>query len=446
MENSNTFLLQDVVTKETKEINSLLDLKFFLNTLKDNDLSNLKLTISTKKKSNSKKKGNGEGTLYYSETLKKWIGQFWNGNKRVTLTQKKNETVKSFKDRYYKSKQEAEDGVYIEKSKESISSLAKAYIEQKRLDEDVSPRSYRRKLNTLKQIEKTCNNFCYIPIQNVTIKHIEKAKEKIKEYSNSEIDKMWQLLKKVFSIACSPSRKILIYNLMQDENLKKPISKKKTKKVKPLTVKEFQRLNEILDNEERNHKYRNIVKMQGISGMRIGEVLARSINDYDPKKQLFNVHNTLTQDENYHVIWSEHTKNYNKATQEDEGQRYLPLNTKSELFNSLVTIIKEQQNKKINNVRNLLFWDYEKNDFVSPNNVNNWLKRLNTKYKICNEELTTHRLRHTAITNWAKLGIPLKVIQYFAGHVKGSSVTEKTYIDISLEFSTEILNKLSKSA
>ena len=108
MENSNTFLLQDVVTKETKEINSLLDLKFFLNTLKDNDLSNLELTISTKKKSNSKKKGNGEGTLYYSETLKKWIGQFWNGNKRVTLTQKKNETVKSFKDRYYKSKQEAE--------------------------------------------------------------------------------------------------------------------------------------------------------------------------------------------------------------------------------------------------------------------------------------------------------------------------------------------------
>ena len=442
MENSNTFLLQDVVTKETKEINNLLDLKFFLNTLKDNDLSNLELTISSKKKSNSKKKGNGEGTLYYSETLKKWIGQFWNGNKRVTLTQKKNETVKSFKERYYKSKQEAEDGVYIEKSKESIVSLAKDYIEQKRLDGDISPRSYRRKLDTLNQIKKTCSNFCCIPIQNVTIKNIENAKGKIKEYSNSEIDKMWQLLKKVFSIACSPSHKILVYNLMQDENLKKPISNKKTKKVKPLTVEEFKRLNEILDNEERNHKYRNIIKMQCISGMRIGEVLARSINDYDSEKQLFNIHNTLTQDNNYHVIWSEYTKNYNKMIQEDEGQRFLPLNTQSHLFNDLITVIQEQESKGINNIYGLLFWNYKENKFISPSNINSWLSRLNKKYNICTEGLSTHRVRHTAITNWAKLGIPLKVIQYFAGHVEGSSVTEKTYIDVSLEFSMETLNNL----
>lgn len=44
--------------------------------------------------------------------------------------------------------------------------------------------------------------------------------------------------------------------------------------------------------EERNHPYRNIAKMQSISGMRIGEVLARSKDDYNKDTKQFDVHNT----------------------------------------------------------------------------------------------------------------------------------------------------------
>ncbi len=85
---------------------------------------------------------------------------------------------------------------------------------------------------------------------------------------------------------------------------------------------------------------RNIAKMQGISGMRIGEVLARSKDDYNKDTQQFDVHNTLTQDEHYHVILGEHTKTYNKKTQIDEGQRYLPLD--NNLLSGLIDIIEEQ--------------------------------------------------------------------------------------------------------
>ena len=62
------------------------------------------------------------------------------------------------------------------------------------------------------------SNFCILPIQQVTIKHLENAKVEIKQYANSVIDKIWRFLVKAFSIACSPSRKIIIYNLMLDEN------------------------------------------------------------------------------------------------------------------------------------------------------------------------------------------------------------------------------------
>lgn len=175
--------------------------------------------------------------------------------------------------------------------------------------------------------------------------------------------------------------------------------------------------------------------MQSILGMRIGEVLARSKDDYNKDTQQFDVHNTLTQDEHYHVILGEHTKTYNKKTQIDEGQRYLPLD--NNLFNELVDIIEEQCNKKIR----MLFWDYEKNTFITPSEVNSWLKRLNAKYNICTLEITTHRLRHTALTHWKKIGIDLSAIQYLVGHVEGSDVTDEVYIDISEKYAFEELEK-----
>ena len=73
------------------------------------------------------------------------------------------------------------------------------------------------------------------------------------------------------------------------------------------------------------------------------------------------------------------------------------------LFSELVDIIEEQCNKKVKNIYNLLFWDYAKNTFITPSEVNSWLKRLNAKYHICTLELTTHRLRHTALTHWKEL-------------------------------------------
>ena len=34
------------------------------------------------------------------------------------------------------------------------------------------------------------------------------------------------------------------------------------------------------------------------------------------------------------------------------------------------------------NLYGLLFWNYERNTFITPKEVNAWLRRLNTKYKI----------------------------------------------------------------
>lgn len=393
-----------------------------------------------KRNTKTRQVGNGEGSLYKSKKLNCWIYQYYDvTGKRQTMRQKKTETAKEFNVRVTKIKNSLNTGSYISKSNETIVTIAEQYLKDKYIDGSTTGRTYKRNLETLEQIKKTCSRFCNIPIQDVTIRHIEDAKQEIKQYSNNTIDKIWCLLKKVFSIACSPSRKILVYNLMLDENLKKPLSIKKTVKVKSLSHQEFEKLNNILDNEERQHPYRNIVKMQCISGMRIGEVLARSKNDYNKKTQEFDVNNTLTQDDNYRTILGEHTKTYNKKTQIDEGQRYLPLN--NTLFAELGSLIEEQCNKKITNIYSLLFWDYEKNTFITPNEIDSWLKRLNKKYNI-SSTLHTHRLRHTALTYWMEIGMPMEVIQYLAGHVEGSDITSNVYIDTSLEYVKNEMKKL----
>lgn len=393
-----------------------------------------------KRNTRTKTRGNGEGTIYYSEALHCWVAQYLSpSGKRKTMKQKKNEKISDFKKRFNDIISQKNNGTYIENSKETVVSIAKQYIEQKHKNGVTSGRSYKRELETLNQIKKTCANFCNLPIQKVTIQHIEDAKKNIKKYANNVIDKIWSMLGKTFAIACSPSRKILIFNIMQDINLAKPISEKTKKPIKALTLDEYNKLTKILDNQEKNHPYRNIIKMQCISGMRIGEVLARSFNDFDKTNNSFNVHNTLTQDENYNYYIGEHTKTYNKKEQIDKGQRYLPLNTS--LFSSIIDIIKEENDKKLTNIYNLLFWDYENNFFITPSEINNWLSRLNNKYKISPNGLSTHRLRHYAITYWGILGVPLPIIQYLAGHVDGSKITKDTYINVSFDFVDSELKK-----
>lgn len=381
-----------------------------------------------------KSKGNGEGTIYISSKTGLYVGQYVLDGKRQSVYQRKNEKAGDFKIRFNKIINSINNGTYIGKSSETLETIIIRHIEQKNKDGITSSNSYKRDKETLEQIRKCCSNFIYKPVQKVTLFDIEKSKEKMKQYKKSGIDRAWRLLFKGFRIASSPSNRLIPYNIMDDENLKKPVSEKITEKVKPLTVAEEKRLNEILDNEERNHPYRNIVKLELITAMRIGEALARSINNIDKENKKLLINNTLTEDTDGTVILGEHTKTYNKTTGIDEGIRNFPISKEID------EIISEQTKDNITNIFGLLFWDYEKNTFISPKEINAWLRRLNAKYKI-SKTLHNHKLRHTRITRWKEEGMDLNAIQYLAGHVEGSEITNKVYIDVSENFAFEQLEK-----
>ena len=385
-----------------------------------------------------KVKGNGEGTIYKSSRTGLYVGQYMIDYKRYSVYQKKNEKIGNFKKRFSSILNSINQGTYIEKSNKTVKSIISEHIKQKLLDGISQEITYKRDLETLNQIEKCCSNFIDKPIQKVSLKDIQESKENMKKYATSGINRMWRLLEKSFSIASSPSIKLIPYNIMNDENLKKPISEIGTKKIMPLTAEERKRLQHVLDYEVRDHKYRNIVKIEWITAMRIGEVLARSKSDINDKKTKIHIYNTLTKNKDGKTILGKNTKTYNKETKVDDGERFFPI-----VDVELKSIIEQELNKKIANIYNLLFWDYDKNTFISDIEVNSWLRRINNKYKICNGTLHNHRLRHDRITQWRENGMPLEAIQYLAGHVEGSKITTEVYIDISEEYAFSQYKKIN---
>ena len=381
--------------------------------------------------------GNGEGSLYYSDKLDCLVFQYYYNNKRQTVKQKKNESNKEFKARVTSIKNELNTGTYIAKTTETLYNIIKRHIEQKFQDGIVSPISYKRNLETLSQLEKTCTDFINIPIQKVFTEHIENSKKYMCQYSQSCIDKMWGLLNKAFVIAYA--RRKINFNIMVDPTLTKPISKLKTEKIEALTINEQNKLEKLLDTELREHKYRNIVKFQLETAMRIGEISSRPINDYNKKDKTLLVSNTLTKNEHDKIIIGKHTKTYNKRTNTDLGKRTIRLS------NNANSIITEEISRATLNIQGLIFWDYENNDFMSSGKINSWLSRMNKKYKITPRNLSTHVLRHTRITRWIEAGIAMTVVQYWAGHVEGSNITDNVYFSLQEDFINKEFKKIEEA-
>lgn len=388
-----------------------------------------------RKNKKTKSVGNGEGSLYYSETLKCWIFQYVYNGKRKTLKQRKNEQSRDFKKRVTSLKNSLDTGTYIETNKDTLLMILERFIEQKHKDGITSERTYLRDKDTLNQIKKTCSTWVTKPIQKVTIENIEDSKENMRKYSNSTIQKIWILLRKGFKIAYS--RRKISYNIMEDETLTKPISIKTNRIIKSLSKNEEQKLLKILNSTD--HKYNDILLLQIYTGMRIGEVLAISKDCIDFKNNTITIYRTLTRNIHDKVILGKHTKTYDKKTGIDKGKRTFPMKP------NVLSIIKKLSSNKLINMYNLFFWDYNKNFFITDGEVNSYLSRLNRKYKILdnsNETLSTHRLRHTFVTRCQENGMSLPVIQKLVGHIEGSNITNNVYTDVSLDFITQEFKKI----
>ena len=148
------------------------------------------------------KRGNGEGTIYFKESKKKWVGQVTLGRdangKQIRKTFYGN-TRKEVKEKMESLKKEMSEGLDVS-NKDSIVTIANQIRELKYNTNTIKRASYIRLGETIKIMEKTLP-FANIPIQNVTRSIINSQVQVLTDYSQSVITKVWQQLQGAFNEA-----------------------------------------------------------------------------------------------------------------------------------------------------------------------------------------------------------------------------------------------------
>ncbi len=184
------------------------------------------------------KKGNGEGTIYYSEKLNKWIGQFVIGRKDNGKLNRKSvygSTRKEVKEKMTKALAEVQSKSYIEKNDITLSKIIDLLLDESLKANKIKETTYIRNLQTKKIIEKS--SIANLPIQQINRNQINQALSSLTNYANSTIEKTRILIRQAFNYA------MLNEYINKDPfaikgAVLKPVSQKKDKEVIALEIDE----------------------------------------------------------------------------------------------------------------------------------------------------------------------------------------------------------------
>lgn len=385
----------------------------------------------------SKKRGNGEGTIFKREIKGKtyWIAEYTiemydkNGKrKRKTISGKTRQEVKL---KLEKVITELNTNTYVDKSKITFYQIAKEFIDTGYEMNKLKPSSYQRKLNTLKSI--STHYIANMELQKITEKDLKDFFAYITKYSNSTIAKIYGIVNNTFKIAVR--RNILRFNFLDDQiEFSIPYSNNRDKKVSAFTIEEQKKLIVALKETTCRYKYQFLISL--FTGMRMGEINALDLDDIDFENKIIHIRRTITRGLDERAMVGSYTKT-------KSGTRDIIMDSNVE------AIFREYLSSSYyyKNDLHLLFCNSRK-QCISTDATNMMFKYICEQYNIGNgSAMHQHMLRHTYATRCIESGMPASVLAKIMGHANVSTTLnvycevfdkfKQSHIDLSLNYLKE---------
>ena len=385
----------------------------------------------------SKKRGNGEGTIFKREIKGKtyWIAEYTiemydkNGKrKRKTISGKTRQEVKL---KLEKVITELNTNTYVDKSKITFYQIAKEFIDTGYEMNKLKPSSYQRKLNTLKSI--STHYIANMELQKITEKDLKDFFAYITKYSNSTIAKIYGIVNNTFKIAVR--RNILRFNFLDDQiEFSIPYSNNRDKKVSAFTIEEQKKLIIALKETTCRYKYQFLISL--FTGMRMGEINAVDLDDIDFENKIIHIRRTITRGLDERAMVGSYTKT-------KSGTRDIIMDSNVE------AIFREYLSSSYyyKNDLHLLFCNSRK-QCISTDATNMMFKYICEQYNIGNgSAMHQHMLRHTYATRCIESGMPASVLAKIMGHANVSTTLnvycevfdkfKQSHIDLSLNYLKE---------
>lgn len=186
---------------------------------------------------------------------------------------------------------------------------------------------------------------------------------------------------------------------------------------------------------ESNHKAYVLFRLLAFSGMRRGEALALTWQDFDFTKNELRINKALALGKDNQL--------YIKSTKTGVARTI-------KMDNTTMEVLKEWKKKQRQDYLKLgyntlkskqLVFSNERNEFLQPTKLRKWIIQVQTKYNL--PTITTHGLRHTHCSLLFEAGASLKEVQVRLGHsdVKTTMdiythVTQKAKEEAILKFSS----------
>lgn len=370
----------------------------------------------------------GTGSIWQDKNTKKWKGQLQIGVLPSGRRKLKTVTGDSQKEVKWKLEQIKKDLLMdniVDTSQLTIPDLAKMVNDNQKSLNQKDTSAHTRTAYSIRNIEDSVIG--KIPIQKVTERQLSAFYSTlIDKYSDSSIKKIYTQI----NVAYKKAIKMNIVKANINEDIPRPKSKLKTRKVNALTIEQQKQVVDALITDNRE-PYKTMLLLSLFTGMRMGEVGALYLSDIDFENATISIERTLTRGDKDIYIIGENAKT-------EAGTRTI------KVIPYVIDLLSDYVNNFYKKRKDKLIFTRNDN-LITVSQVNSYYKRLITRYKISDtaDDFNQHQLRHTYATRSIESGMSAKVLQKKLGHTD-IKVTMNTYADVFSQFEDTEDEKLTK--